>query len=106
VNYDPNITWAKQRVKLTYTQWDATLNVEVEIGGNCKGFCVLEAAVDRHYEQLVESVDPETTPSITLREPNGDTLVCEDEEDQQEDWLKDLCVAAEIVAIEPEESGS
>ena len=98
MNYDPDIRWAVQRVRLHYAIWDAHASFEVEVKGNCKGFSILEYAVERHFEMLLEQ-SPEC-PSITLVEPNGDTLICEEDgEVDGEEWLKGLCIGAEIISI-------
>jgi hypothetical protein len=40
---------------------------------------------------------------VLKRESDGDTLLCEDDEGQGEDWLKEMLIAAEIIAVAPQE---
>lgn len=47
--------------------------------------------------------DVEETGIVLKRESDGDTLLCEDDEGRGEDWLKDMLIAAEIIAIAPQE---
>ena len=103
VNYDPNLTMcgrmAVQEVRLKLQMWHYTAEMTVEVGGNCKGFDVMEAAVENAYEKLRGDAEWAT---VTLTAENGDTLECEDEEDREEDWLKRMTVGVEIISITPE----
>lgn len=108
MNYDPNLTnsgrMAKQTVRLTFGVWDYRKMFEVEVGGNCTGLTVIDAAVGKVLQEL-----PVTTRwgdgevSILLLEKTADgeveELEVEDEELQYDEWLKDMLIAAEIVAI-------
>lgn len=74
--------------------------METVVGGNCTGLTVIECAVQHAYEMLPrkQGFDCEFA-YIELTKPNGDTLGCEDDEDRCEDWLQDMLVGAEIIAI-------
>lgn len=102
MDYDPNLTnsgkRAKQTVRLTFGQWDYRATREVVVGGNCTGRSVIDSAVWRAYEEL----EGDRSPRIELTRANGDTLLCTDDEDRGEDWLSDMLVAAEIIAIVPD----
>jgi hypothetical protein len=56
----------------------------------CTGFSVIDAAIGSFYE---------TCGDLELEDKDGNILICEDEEEQGEDWLKDMLICAEIVAI-------
>lgn len=104
MNYDPNLTtsgrMARQTVRLRFQQWNYKAELEAEVGGNCTGLDVISCAVGNAYESLPRLYAD--VASIELKDAEGNTLECSDDEDQGEDWLKDMLVGAEIVAIEPE----
>lgn len=101
-NYDPNITWARHTFALTFMQWDYSLTVTAEVGGNCRGAVLIDSAIDRAFDDLYD--EDEDDAVIVLRRPaedgNGeDTLeVTIDGTDE----LKSLCVSAVLVKHEKE----
>lgn len=102
MNYDPNMTssgrMARQRVRLTFGEWHFRSTVEVDVGGNCTGLTVIDSAVDTVYGQLNETASG--IPAIYLEGDGNETLECADDEDEGEDFLKEMLVAAEILSIE------
>ena len=104
INYDPNLCcsgrMAKQRLKLTFARWNYRAEWFVDIGGNCMGLSVIESAVSSLYEKLptTHSYD---MPYIRLGDKDGNCLECADEDDEGEEWLAKMLIAAEIVSIEP-----
>lgn len=102
-NYDPNIAWAKQLVRVTLMQWDYRATVETVVGGNCQGFEIFECAIGNAYDGLpTRKYDGDEYPHVVLTRADGDTLECEDEELTGEDWLKRMVVGIEIIGQEPE----
>ena len=100
--YSPNIAWGKQRVEIVLMQWAYSKKVEVEIGGNCTGFSVLDVAIDNFYDSLLpEGTDDEVSGRIVLTNENGDTLECSDDDDLGDEWLKNMVVSVQIVAYTP-----
>ena len=101
MNYDPNIVncgrMANQTVRLTFGTWDYRAERECVVGGNCAGLDVIDTAVLGVYESLREG---RYGKEITLKNDAGEELLCSDDEDEEEDWLKKMLVKAEIVAIE------
>ena len=98
----PNAEWGKHIVELTLMQWDYVAVHRVEVGGNCGGFDVLEAALDVFLGDLCEKADKiNALLSVTLLKPNGDSLIVDDEEDREEEWLKRMIVAIKIVNYIP-----
>ena len=103
-NYDPNITWARHTFALTFMQWDYSLTVEVEVGGNCRGLTLIDIAIDCAFDEIYDDVKDDAI--IVLKRPaedgNGeDTLeVTIDGTDE----LKSLCVSAALVKHEKESS--
>lgn len=105
MNYDPNMTnsgrMAKQTVRLTFGQWEYRKTMEAVVGGNCTGLTVIECAVRHAYEELTTRIWRDCKYAhIELVNKAGDMLDCEDDEDRCEDWLQDMLIGAEIVAIE------
>ena len=45
-------------------------------------------------------------PYLEMTKPDGNTLRVDDEEDDGEDWLEEMLIAAEIVDIKPEASAA
>jgi hypothetical protein len=99
--YSPNTEWGKQHVEVTLKQWAYSATHVVQIGGNCRGFDVLEAAIGRVYDLACEDVPDGYAPRLTLTAPHGGTLLCEDDEDGGEDWIKEMAVSVRIVGYDP-----
>lgn len=100
--YSPNIAWGKQKVEIVLMQWAYSKKIEVEIGGNCTGLSVLEAAIGRLYDSLLPEGDENDAPAkIVLANEKGDTLECADDEDLGDDWLKNMVVSLQIIAYTP-----
>lgn len=101
MNYDPNMTlsgrMAKQTVRLTFQQWEYKVEMVEHVGGNCTGMTVIDCAIGNAYASLSND---RGVPYIILTDAGGNTLQCHDDEDKGEDWLKDMLVKAEIIAIE------
>lgn len=111
MNYDPNLTYsgrmARQTVRLTFGKWDYRATTEVEVGGNCRGLTVIECAISNFLETLPtrEWDDELSVLTLTRTGVDGETdeLECEDEDSKYDDWLKDMLIGAEIVAIRPDD---
>lgn len=115
MNYDPNLTtcgrMATQTVRLTFGMWEYRKTMEVEVGGNCTGLTVIDCAVGIAYEQLEQlgMLGTSETTAVIIMESLADpeeTLECSECNDASErlrgeDWLKDMLVSAEIIAIRP-----
>lgn len=115
MNYDPNLTcsgrMAKQTVRLTFGLWDYRATMEIEVGGNCRGFTVIDYAVRSAYEKLERRgmYGSKQTYAVINMPKIGDpddVMECDEGSDgwdrlRGEDWLKDMLIAAEIVAIRP-----
>jgi hypothetical protein len=109
MNYDPNLArdMAKQTVRLTFGVWRYRTAIEVLVGGNCLGHRVIECAVGSAYEDLPTKTYRDGKKKvkaafIDLKAPNGDIIQCEDDDNKEEDWLKDMLISAEIVSITPD----
>jgi hypothetical protein len=101
-NYDPNLRWAKQRVRLTLKQWDYTATLITTVHGNCHGFEIFESAISNALEELpTRTRSGVTLPYVVLAGEEGESLECEDDEDRREDWLGEMVVAIEIIEQEP-----
>lgn len=103
MNYDPNLVlcgrMALQRVRLVFGQWQYRAEMTIEVGGNCTGLDVIDAAVSNAFDQLLED-DGQARISMFKAD---DELICDDDEDRGEDWLKGMLIAAEILSLVPEE---
>jgi len=103
MDYDPNLVFsgctAVQTVRLTFGQWEYRKTMEVAVGGNCRGFSVIEAAVENAYEKLPDASHASGVKTITLIDESGGEMECDEDE---EDWLNNMLIAAEIIDIKPE----
>lgn len=103
MDYDPNMVYsgrmANQQVRLTFGLWDYRNEMTVTVGGNCQGLTVIEAATENAYEMLFGDEEDDASASIVLTRANGDRLLCEDDNSECENWLKNMLIAAEIVSI-------
>lgn len=107
MNYDPNLTncgrMADQQVKLTFAIWEYRKEMIVPVGGNTTGLSVIRAAISFAFDKLpTEKFGSEEVAYIELVKANGDEMRCDDEDDNGEDWLADMCIAAEIISIAPQ----
>jgi len=110
MNYDPNLTncgrMAKQKVRLTFGVWKYRTTRETIVGGNCLGLEVIDCAVSNVFEELdYKEIRGEQIEEIILEDADGNTLHCDDDEDRDEEWLKNMLVAAEILEIVPDKEG-
>ena len=108
MNYDPNLVFcgrmAKQTVRLTFGIWKYRKTVEVTIGGNCRGLNVIDAAVESYYDQLPDTEHASDCKRIFLQDENGSELESSDDEGEEEEFLKNMLISAEIIDIQPEKS--
>lgn len=97
MNYDPNLVrcgrMATQTVKLVFGQWDYRKEVLIDVSGNCTGLVVIDVAIDNFYQECGDEIE--------LTDANENVLICEDDEQKGEDWLKDMLISAEILSITP-----
>lgn len=104
MNYDPNLfcsgNRAKQEIRVTFALWDYRNTMTIPFYSNIKGLDAIRYAVSQVYDDL-PGVGPHELPRIVLTNEAGDQLICDDDEDQGEDWLFDMVVQAEIVSVEP-----
>lgn len=100
INFDPNMNYSGnmsyKTIRLTFGVWDYRLTKEVTVGGNGSGFHNIDSALMQVYEEV------EAKGIVLKRESDGETLLCEDDEGNGEDWLKEMLIAAEIIAIAPQ----
>lgn len=112
MDYDPNLTnsgrMAKQTVRLTFGLWKYRKEMEVQVGGNCTGLRVIDSAVEQAYENLDRLgvyMSDDTYAVIYMNSTDGtESMECADEEDEREDFLKNMLIKAEIVDIQPDDS--
>lgn len=104
IDFDPNLTmcgrFADQRVTLTFGLWEFRASITVTVGGNCTGLTVIESAIARALETLLD--EHERYARIVMTNSAGDTLETDDEDDRGEEWLAKMLISAEIISIEPE----
>lgn len=103
-NYDPNISWAKHTIKVSFMIWDYKGYVTYKVGGNCKGLSLIAIDSSNLYDSKFKEnpvnfreID-EDWFAMELTNDKGDTTLVEDEFDR----LGDYIVCVEIIAHEPE----
>lgn len=109
LNYDRNIRWAIQKVKITLGAGAYRAERIVEIGGNRKGCEIFDAAVEQLLDELRQEAEPgleegEADLMLLLKDESGDEILTyENEEDHPDHWLKKLIIGMEIIDIRKEE---
>jgi hypothetical protein len=93
-NNNPNNTWGKSVVEIVLKQWQYEKTFTLHVGGNCRGFDVLDAAVGMIYDHIL---DTEDDAAVTLIRADGETLLCEDDEERGDGWIKDMVASVRIV---------
>lgn len=96
--YSPNIRWGKQVVELILKCWAYEKSFYVAVESNSVGFDVIEVAIGQLCDSLV---DYQTGESIELLDRDGNGLICENEGEQSENWLRAMIVSARIVSWTP-----
>lgn len=106
VNFDPNFVLCGREVdyevRLVFGEWDARKEMIVEVGGNCRGLSIIEAAVSQAYENLPWDEKYGEIKELYLEGKNSTLRVCDDHQ-REEDFLADLLLAAEIISVTPRE---
>lgn len=98
-NNNPNNEWGKHVIEVVLKQYDYQRTFLTRVGGNCHGFTIMETAIGNVYETLLDTQDK--TDEIVLTNDKGDTLLCADEDDCGEDWIKKMVVSCRIIDFEP-----
>jgi hypothetical protein len=98
-SYDPNIHWAKQTIEVVLQQWADKAVFLAVIGGNCQGLDVIEAAIAEVFNGLPNEND---TTYVELKNAAGDFTRYYDEEEQEEEWMRNMVVSVRIVEQEKE----
>ncbi len=115
--YDPNTARSMRTrhvFELTFQQWDHSKTLTVGVGGNCQGMHNLDVAVSQAYQQLPTKrypvgggvgSEPVDVAYITLNNPAGDSLECEEEDPGEDEWLMNMLVSARIVELKADPDG-
>jgi hypothetical protein len=98
--HDINARWAEKTFRLTFRCWGYTAQHDVTVGGNCLAMDNLGCALGRLYDRLPLSRDD--VSQLLLTDDKGDTLLCEDDEDGDEQWLLEMLVCAELIDVAPD----
>lgn len=100
--HDPNARWGRKVFRLTFRVWAYEAQFEASVGGNCLGMSNLETAIHQVLEQLEE---PAWGYRMRLTDPKtGDELDTDSEDEDPEDWLAEMMVCAELIAVVEEKA--
>lgn len=103
--YDPNDRWGTHTVELHLMMWEQEARVTTTIGGNCRGFSILEDALERYADQLYDEQGEQPTIILTSKQGDEETrLHCSPEDESIEEWLRSMCVGVRILSFEPQPS--
>lgn len=97
--YDPAIDPAQITYRLVFMQWGYRAEHTATVRGHVMGMNSLQAALSQFHDRL--SVDDLIPANMVLTDAAGDTLLVDDDEQREEDWLAEMLVAAEIISVEP-----
>lgn len=116
-NYDPNIFEGTHIIRVTMQQWGYKGHVAFPVGGNCKGTGVLQSGFDFPEYDVQEDIDRYTENdckfayhddedgdgwySCRMKNDAGDEMDCDD---LDENDVKRMIVAVEIVSFEKDEA--
>jgi hypothetical protein len=107
-DYDPNLfcsgNRAKQTIRITFGMWHYRKVMEVVLYSNISGLDAIRYAVEKILEELppIPNRHPDDQfGRIVLEAADGDTLICDDDEGEWEEWLKKMVVSAEIIDAKP-----
>lgn len=104
-NYDLNDRWGKHTVKVTFQASEYKGYVTYQIGGNTKGFAVLNSDPEDLCEHVFKENPVNLKPldddwySMTLTNKNGDILLLEDEWES----IGNHIIGVEIIDFEKED---
>lgn len=101
MNYDPNLMngrqMSKKIVHLIFGKWEYRAEMTVAVHGNTGGLSVMRSAVAVALDLL--SRDAHEIAYINLRKQSGELLEDHDEDEQEEEWLEEMLISAEIIDI-------
>lgn len=89
-NYDPNIMWGTHTIEVTLQQWEYKGKITTEIGGNCRGFSILESAKDEINQKSRSNCKfkiIEDSFCCELKDNKGNELEIEDELDNLDNYI-------------------
>lgn len=96
-NADPNTMREEGKVfRLTFGCWTYRWTTEATVYGNCAGFNNLDVAISCVADDLP---DVEWGARLTMTDAAGDTLICDTEDAEVEEWLTDHLISAEIIGF-------
>lgn len=96
-NADPNEMRESGKVfRLTFGCWAYRWTTEATVFGNCAGFDNLDVAISCVADDLP---DVEWGARVIMTDASGDTLICDTEDDDVEEWLTKHLVSAEIIGF-------
>lgn len=99
-HYNPNLYCHVCTYAITLMQWDYSHVIIIEVGGNVRGFDLIESAAEAIYDTLEAS---DNCTVIELVNPKGEILICRDDEEEGEEWLKEMIVSIVLIKQEREE---
>ena len=96
--YDPNLREGRQHVEVVLKVWAYEARHVVTVGGNCLGFEVMASAVASLFVTLAEGKE---IASVTLTNPQGQTMECADDDGREDEWLTEMTVSVRIIGYDP-----
>lgn len=93
---DPNVRFAKRRVRLSLLYKNYEYVAEQTVGGNVRGIDILAAAAESWAENL------DGDEELVFKNLDGDELVMTVGDTEPKEFLK-MIVSAEIVDVTPED---
>jgi hypothetical protein len=104
IDFDPNLVLCGRtvdyKVRLIFADRHYRKEMVVEVGGNVRGFDVIESAINQAYAELPYDEKYGEIKEIYFEDKTS-TLCVADDHEQEEDFLKELLISAEIIGIQP-----
>ena len=95
-NYDPNNGFGMHTVELVFQQWGYKYSIDVYVKGNCKGFSIIQAALDSFFDELYNTQGEH--PVLYFTDEDGKSLEYDVDLDDDEDFRNAL-VSAKILGF-------
>ena len=93
VDFDPNEQLQMIAV-IEFGLWTCRLSMEQAVTVGRGWVHWIDQALGRIYDSL--PLNAREVPRIILQDASGNTLLCEDDDQRQEEWLRDMVVSATL----------
>lgn len=102
-NYDPNIYWVEIDAEVTLMHWEYAYKITVNVGGNVKGWDLIESAAECAADKLWEEIQ-NGQGYFDMVAPDGSKLTIDGSSVQSEDELMEQIVSVQFLTQKAKKS--